>query len=42
MLNERYGLLGFAMLGPTSIATIGRKPATTRGLMGAHVIPEFG
>ena len=33
---------GFAMLGPTSIATIGRKPATTRGLMGAHVIPEFG
>lgn len=29
MLNERYGEPGFAMLGPTSIATIGRKPATT-------------
>ena len=35
MLNERYGEPGFAMLGPTSIAT-------TIELMGAHVIPEFG
>ena len=28
MLNERYGVPGFAMLGPMSIATIGREPAT--------------
>ena len=29
---EQMRAPGFAMLGPTSIATIGRKPANTRGL----------